>query len=514
LAISHAIGQEARTISSQSELFKKQWLWAAIILVPAIVLICLVLRGTVASLVETWSSDATFSHGFLILPIALAIIWSRRRRLWSVPIVPNYWGLTLLAIFGVAWLFGYLGSIRIVQHFALIAILDAVVLTVMGVAAARALLFPLLFLFFCVPFGDSLVSPLQDITARFAVFALQLSRIPVLLEGRLITVPSGTWKVAEACSGVRYLIASLVLGTYLCYSVFHSWRRRLALMVSCAGIAVVANGLRAYVIILLGQFTDNRLAHGVDHIIYGWIFFTAITAIVIFLALRWSDLKRDAQPTARVVRQELNRNGQSVTAKRLVLPAMLPIMVVACFASAAAWSDRVLEAKLEAHFPVSPPWVAISGAEQGWMPKSGNSLSQVLGRYSTGSKTADLFIAYYSAHTGIQIVEGWNLVSDRRRWTGDKIERIRIRVGRHYLTINQAVIRSGTVERLVWCWYWVGGEFTGDPIRAKYLQARGRLLGRSAPVAQISVATDFAEDTSETAATLENFVLHTPVNSP
>src|SRR6185312_10184001 len=199
-------------------------------------------------------------------------------------------GLSLLAILGVVWLIGYLGSIRTVQQFALIAIVDAAVLTVLGVVAARVLLFPLLFLFFAVPFGQSLVSPLQEITARLAVWALQLSRVPVLLEGRLITVPSGRWEVAEACSGVRYLIASVVLGSCLSYWVFRSWRRRLLLMSACILVPVIANGLRAYSIIVLSQITDGGFARRVDHIIYGWIFFTVISFLIVSLAVRWSDL--------------------------------------------------------------------------------------------------------------------------------------------------------------------------------------------------------------------------------
>ena len=76
----------------------------------------------------------------------------------------------------------------------------------------RRILFPLAYLLFAVPLGDFLVGPLQDVTAVFTVWALQLTGIPVYLEGRFFYIPTGAFEVAEACSGIRYLIASLALG--------------------------------------------------------------------------------------------------------------------------------------------------------------------------------------------------------------------------------------------------------------------------------------------------------------
>ena len=505
----------------EREQYKTQWLWATAVLVPALAFTCGMLRSTVASLERTWSSDATFSHGFLILPIAFGIIWLRRRRLWSIPLFPEYWALLLLAGLGGVWLAGYLGSVRMVQQFALIAMLECVVLAVLGVAAVRALLFPLLFLYFAVPFGDSLVSPLQDLTAWFAVALLQVSRVPVLLEGRIITAPSGTWEVAEACSGVRYLIASLVLGTCLSYWVFRSWRRRLVLMSACILVPVIANGLRAYSIIVLSQITDGGFAHRVDHIIYGWFFFTAISALLVTLAIGWSDLDEDVPPCVKTTPPGLSQEQstgdlRTITAKRLVFPALLSLVVVSCYSFAAARSDRMPETDLgRTGFLVSPPWRVISGTRQGWMPHSNGSVSQALQRYSNGNEKVDLFVAYYSIHHGgVPIVRGWNLVSDRRLWTGGKIERITIPMDHHFVTVNQAVIRSGPVQRLVWCWYWVGGEFTGSPVRTKFVQAKVRLLGSSAPAAQISISTDLAEGRSEAVGALRDFVRHTTVNHP
>src|SRR5437868_623376 len=87
----------------------------------------------------------------------------------------------------------------------------AVLAAVLGGAVFRALLFPLFFLIFLVPVGEELVPRLQDITATIAVRGVQLANVPVFLDGRLISTPTGDFLVAEACAGLRYLTACIVI---------------------------------------------------------------------------------------------------------------------------------------------------------------------------------------------------------------------------------------------------------------------------------------------------------------
>ena len=138
---------------------------------------------------------------------------------------------------------------------------------------ARVLAFPLAFLFFAVPFGEIFVPTLIDWTADFTVAALRFSGVPVYREGNHFVIPTGRWSVVEACSGVRYLIASLMVGTLYAAIAYRSARRRACFIVAAILVPIVANWLRAYMIVMLGHLSNNRLATGVDHIIYGWMFF-------------------------------------------------------------------------------------------------------------------------------------------------------------------------------------------------------------------------------------------------
>src|SRR5262249_9527408 len=159
----------------------------------------------------------------------------------------------------------------------------------LGAEIARSLLFPLAFLFFAVPFGAGLIPWLQDFSAWLSVRFLSLSGIPVLLEGRYINVPHGKWEVAEACSGVRYLISSLAVGFVFAGLVYRSWAHRIGFFAASAIIPILANALRIYGIVLLGYLGSERLARDADHRIAGLVFFSAIMILLFLVGIRWSE---------------------------------------------------------------------------------------------------------------------------------------------------------------------------------------------------------------------------------
>ena len=98
---------------------------------------------------------------------------------------------------------------------------------VLGIDVALTILFPLMFLFFGVPFGEFVVPTMMELTADFTVSALQFSAVPVFREGQHFIIPSGSWSVIDECSGVRYLMASFMVGTLFAYLNYRSLRRRL-----------------------------------------------------------------------------------------------------------------------------------------------------------------------------------------------------------------------------------------------------------------------------------------------
>ena len=171
----------------------------------------------------------------------------------------------------------------------MMAMVPLAVWAVLGTQTLKALLFPLAFLFFAVPFGEFLVPPLMNWTADFAAIAIRASGVPIFREGNFLTIPTGTWSIVEACSGIRYLIASFMVGCLFAYLSYRSPIRRAAFVAASLVVPIVANWVRAYMIIMLGHLTNNRLAVGADHLIYGWIFFGVVMVLLFWIGAKWRE---------------------------------------------------------------------------------------------------------------------------------------------------------------------------------------------------------------------------------
>ena len=226
-------------------------------------------RDTALGLVTLWGQSETFAHGYFVPVIVLWLLWRQRAALKAAAPSMKPAPSALLAVAAVAavWLVGDVAAVNPASQFALVGLIVLSVPALAGWRAASVVAFPLAFLFFAVPFGEFLLPWLMARTADFTVLALRASGIPVYRDGLQFVIPSGTWSVVEACSGVRYLIASLMVGALFAYLNYRSMRRRWLFMLVALAVPIVANWLRAYMIVMIGHLSSNRLAVGVDHLI-------------------------------------------------------------------------------------------------------------------------------------------------------------------------------------------------------------------------------------------------------
>ncbi|MBK7593524.1 MAG: exosortase A [Betaproteobacteria bacterium] len=244
---------------------------------------------TVRGMVDIWARSDTFAHGFVVPLISLWLVWRHRANLAGVNTRPAFWVLALVAVAGFGWLLGELAEVNALRQFAFVVLMILAVPAIAGLDVARRLAFPLAFLLFAVPFGEFLLPQLMEWTATFTVLALKASGIPVYREGLHFLIPSGSWSVVEACSGVRYLLASVMVGTLFAYLTYQSPVRRLAFVAVSIVVPVLANWLRAYMIVMLGHLSGNRIAVGVDHLIYGWVFFGVVMLLMFWIGARWRE---------------------------------------------------------------------------------------------------------------------------------------------------------------------------------------------------------------------------------
>lgn len=228
-------------------------------------------------MVVHWNTVADYSHGFLVAPLALFFAWERRHALRRAKIDPSWWGLIPLAIGTAALTVGRLGTELTSMRSAYVFTLMGLVLLLLGRSVFRILAFPLAFLFLMVPLPQSLVNvvafPLQLTAADWAVQLLYLLRIPALREGNIIHLPETQLFVAEACSGLRSLMALITLAIVFAYFFRRDWKQRVLIVASSIPIAIVINALRVAATGILTYNFGQKAAEGVIHELQGMITF-------------------------------------------------------------------------------------------------------------------------------------------------------------------------------------------------------------------------------------------------
>ena len=291
-----------------------------------------------SEMARQWWDASTYNHILLVPPI---LAWLVRQR-WPelVKLAPQAWwpGLLLLAGGLLGWLAGTAAGINTVSQLGAVVMLQAAVAVLLGPRIVAGLLFPLAYMFFLVPFGDELVPALQAITAKLAVALTHASGVPAVIDGVFIDTPAGLFEVAEACSGVKFLVAMVALGTLVAHMCFASWKRRAAFMAAAVVVPVFANGVRAWGTIYIAQSQGIEFAAGFDHIVYGWIFFALVMALVLGASWRFFDRSPDdplIDPAALEASPLLAWLG------RFQMSGWHALAAVLFLAAAGAWMDRL-----------------------------------------------------------------------------------------------------------------------------------------------------------------------------
>lgn len=291
----------------------------------AVALLIVVYAPILYYMVQHWNAVADYSHGFLIAPLALYFAWERLPRLKRAKIDPSWWGLVPLALSTITLVVGRLGVELMNMRVSFVLALIGIVLLLLGRQMFRILAFPLFFLFLMVPLPQSLVNvvafPLQLTAADWAVDALYYLRIPALREGNIIHLPATTLFVAEACSGLRSLMALVTLGVVFAYFFRKSWGERIIIVLSAIPIAIVVNALRVTITGILTYQFGEKAAEGAIHEFQGLITFSAAFMLLLaeawLLSKLWPERWRP-KPARRRVRKPAPIAGAPVT--KLVAP--------------------------------------------------------------------------------------------------------------------------------------------------------------------------------------------------
>lgn len=446
------------------------------------------------AMIRHWWDSSTYNHILLVPPIIAWLVSLRLDELRKLTPVAGSPGLILFAAAIFVWVLGSFAGFSLLQQAGAMLVLPASVIGLLGPRVAMGLLFPLFYMAFLVPFGDELVPILQMITAKLTIGLVKLSGIPAGIDGVFIDTPAGLFEVAEACSGVKFLIAMIAFGALVANVCFRSWPRRLLFMALCVFAPILANGVRAWGTIFAAQYVGAERAGGMDHIIYGWFFFAIVIAGVLGVSWRFFDRAVDDPmiDAAAIEARILPTWFDALRVKTAVAIALGGILLLSGHAWVRAASALQAPLPQQIALPDVPGWQRVDYVPSvPWQPRAGGAEHRLLGRYADGQgRKVDVFVALYPDQQDGREATGfgegalpedsewsWNSVGPRT--PGGKSDLLRAR---------------GDFERLAQTYYRNGSLLTGSALELKLATIVDRLLLRREATTMLILSSEFVGD--------------------
>src|SRR5512139_565803 len=483
---------------------RNSWLLPGMLTLGVLLLLAGMFWPTLLSMIEVWERSETFAHGFLIFPISAWLIWRQREVLARIEPRPDPRGLLLLAAAGAGWLLADAGSVNVAAQYAFVFMLIAAVWTLLGWAFVWAAFFPLMFLLFAVPVGEFLIQPLMGVTADFTVAMLQFTGIPVYREGTFFSIPSGDWSVVEGCSGLRYLIASVTLGVLYAYLTYRSWKRRLLFSLAAMVVPVFANSGRAYLIVMIAHLSDMKLALGIDHYIYGWVFFGLVMLLLFWIGSFW---REDDQPEPASAQTAEPASGVS---RRWLPFALLALTVAGVWPAYAAWlGSRPLPAMPSLQVEAQGGWQP-GEAFTTWVPHWIGADRQLRQDYTQAGRNVLLQLDYYATQRqDAELINSQNFMIRQKdpAWSNVGEGIVMVDMGGGPRQVRQAKLRGGEGQRLlVWQWNLIDRRPVVNEHFAKLMLASERVRMKRDDGLSVLIATPYENGEIEAAAaTLARF---------
>ena len=260
--------------------------WGIAGAVAVAALVVLVYHQTFLTLWRTWNTSPNYSHGFLIPPVVIFLLWRERRGFMEARERGSAFGLVLIALA----LLGHVVSIRagvfMTQGYSFVLLLFGLSLFCSGGRATRTVWFPLGYLVFMLPMPPFLMNV---VSFRLKIFAARTGSaiavklgIPLARSGMTIHIPAGSLRIADPCSGLRSLIALVALGALFAYLTEGKSWKRLVLFASAVPLAVLANIVRIAVLCAVANVWGIDAALGFFHDFSGFLlFFIAFAGLVV-----------------------------------------------------------------------------------------------------------------------------------------------------------------------------------------------------------------------------------------
>ncbi len=284
--MAESIESFAETGQSNKGVQRQQWVdlglhnYVKILIIAG--LIYYLFRNEIASVVHEWLVDHSWSHGFLIPLFSLYLLDQRKHEILSLETKPSYLGLVLL-IFGILLYFFNIISPSGYAYFrrlSIIAVIGSAALLLGGWRLIRHTWLPMAYLVFAVPvprrYYVAATMPMRKLAASVAAALLNMvGEMEATARGVVIDVfykgveMEPPLNVAEACSGMRLLMAFVALGVAMAYLHYRPLWQRIILLASTVPIAIVCNIVRVTVTGFIYVLVHPKYTQGIYHDMLG-----------------------------------------------------------------------------------------------------------------------------------------------------------------------------------------------------------------------------------------------------
>lgn len=473
---------------------------ALALLVVVIAAWCWLFWPSLVAMESVWRGSDTYTHAYAVPLIIGWLLMTNPQPLDNTP-RPD-WRLSLLLLpVLLLWLLGDAAEVAAASQLAAVLALQLIFISWLGAKLAWQLKFPIFYLIFLLPFGEELHPMLQEITADLSVFFLQLSQVPVFREGLYITTPVGHFEVAVACSGLRFLIASLAIGTLFAHLTFQSFYRQLLFLFGLVVVSVLANGLRAFVLIWIAEKSNMAYGFGDDHYIYGWLVFALVLLLMFYLGGKFSDF-----PARTVAQMTADGMHASEAAGTEIVP---PVKVAAIKQTATSlvlfgifgiWSQSLIIQAVPSSAAAALAWPdsinQTSKRDDDWgiyfPDNQRNSLLKL-------TDHSQIYRAEFAHRQQSGELIGWsNQLFNGKIWTVAESRNL------SFAGVEARLLRLKNLsgqERLLLYWYRVGAQTGTDHLKIKWAQLQAMLQGEH-EFAQINAVLVPVEQHSDAQARL------------
>lgn len=441
-----------------------------------------------ASAVAVWNESAAHQFSYLVIPVSIYFVWLRRDRLVQLLPMPDMRMAWLAVPCGIVWLVSHAAHIAIGVQFAAVGMVQVLLLTLLGRGVYRALLFPLMFLWLLVPFGESLIVPLMRLTSAMTVAGLTLVGFDAYAEGTVLIAEGARYLIVEECAALDFIIGNLVISLVYANLMYTRARKQWLYTLVSVPVAILANGLRTTSVVFITEVSDGRIGLAEDHAVYGWFLFLLAVACQMAAGWRYRDANDDSPASAAVP-------ADRPSFSKVILAWCVAIGLSGAAPAYAAFTASAASARAaQLCWPELPTVDSLGSRESDWQPNFPNASGDLHVTVADPSAPVDFYVAYYwRERPGEELINWSNRMYDGRRWNFLSRGIDELDVDGERLAVNRESLRGPRYEeRTVFYWYWVNGKLTRSAQVAKLWQAEAALLfgDRRAAVVALSVATD------------------------